>query len=251
MQDYIYNTPIDNIDRSIKSIDFFKELDQLDEITKRSRGFTNDVERKLGSRIKTLEFMINRITERDNNYSDYRKELLILQSAINLSTLPFSICLQYIRLVTIMKDNIKELDYISTSVQPDSPLLHLSFNDKLDSNGLLYPDLRKSGLYEYLPPRTSFSPSIEQCAFAIQKQLMPIYEEYGHIDVYLYEGIPDRNTRYVVSELMRAEIHDYSETKEIAVVTPIKIKKIGKYRIYPNFIDFGGKDSYRNYEKVE
>ena len=113
-------------------------------------------------------------------------------------------------------------------------LLHLSFNGNLPTylnprqpNGTKLSDR----MVEDLPDRVSFAPTIKQCLLAIQPNITDVLNksiEYGGFTIWLYEGLPDKETKYIPKKIVLEKVSDAKLTDEICVTTPIKIKKIGK-----------------------
>ena len=113
-------------------------------------------------------------------------------------------------------------------------LLHLSFNGNLPTylnprqpNGTELSDKMVEGL----PDRVSFAPTIKQCLLAIQPNITDVLNksiEYGGFTIWLYEGLPDKETKYIPKKIVLEKVSDAKLTDEICVTTPIKIKKIGK-----------------------
>ena len=113
-------------------------------------------------------------------------------------------------------------------------LFHLSFNGNLPTylnprqpNGTELSDK----MVEDLPDRVSFAPTIKQCLLAIQPNITDVLNksiEYGGFTIWLYEGLPDKETKYIPKKIVLEKVSDAKLTDEICVTTPIKIKKIGK-----------------------
>lgn len=111
-------------------------------------------------------------------------------------------------------------------------LLHLSFNGNLPTylnprqpNGTELSDK----MVEDLPDRVSFAPTIKQCLLAIQPNITDVLNksiEYGGFTIWLYEGLPDKETKYIPKKIVLEKVSDAKLTDEICVTTPIKIKKI-------------------------
>lgn len=113
-------------------------------------------------------------------------------------------------------------------------LLHLSFNGNLPT----YLNPRQPNgtelsnrMVEDLPDRVSFAPTIKQCLLAIQPNITDVLNksiEYGGFTIWLYEGLPDKETKYIPKKIVLEKVSDAKLMDEICVTTPIKIKKIGK-----------------------
>ena len=129
----------------------------------------------------------------------------------------------------------------------DQPHLHLSFNPDLPKT--LKPrqpdgttDLKektksKSTFYEDLPDRVSFAPSVINAWLAIYPNVSKFFEEngYPYLYMYLYEGKPDKKTKYLSPDYLKDNLWDYHLTKELVVLSPIVIIKVAKIKIYNPF----------------
>lgn len=117
-------------------------------------------------------------------------------------------------------------------------LLHLSFNGELPT--VLSPrqpagvsvDTVTNELIttEKLPPRVSFSPTVQQCFSAIYPNISKFFEEldYPRITFYVYVGLPDKNTKYIPKKQVLANVWDAHVTDEVCVVSDIVITKTAK-----------------------
>lgn len=135
-------------------------------------------------------------------------------------------------------------------------LLHLSFNDNLPSTlyprqpaGYIKPQGEPGLYYENLPERISFAPTIQQCFNAIYFNIKHLFEyskKYNSsIKMFVYEGISDSNTTFISKDILKTELWDYHITEEIAVTSPITIKKIAEILVFNPFDEEGNIDSSR------
>lgn len=120
-------------------------------------------------------------------------------------------------------------------------LYHLSFNDNLGP--VLTPrqpggsELTEDGIYtEDLPPRVSFSPTIEQCFYGIYPNISHLFEKKKadnekYIFMYAYSPIK-KNIKKLPDSLVRKKVWDASITKEVCVIEPVEIKCVYKVRIH-------------------
>lgn len=187
-------------------------------------------------------------------YNILMKRLKVLESISKVSLIPYSVLMSYVRMINVIEKDIFSKEYINVSVS-EKTLLHLSDNPELDSNSReLSPKFVKSGLAEFLPARISFSPTIEQCCIGVYHHIDKGYKvsqdnKYLYRDFFVYEGIPDKDTKCVDPRIVQAMVDDGKLSGEIAVTTPIKIKKIGKVRVY--FLQNFAKYDTNKFEKID
>lgn len=141
------------------------------------------------------------------------------------------------------------------SKQKNKTLIHLSGKELTDN--ILYPRypgdvselaVRKVFGSEVLPKRVSFSPTIQEAVLGIHHHVSGgrIIAKNGEIfiDVYIYEGIPDKNTFVIKEKYTEALIFDWNDTHEIVVVkNPIRVKKVNKIRVYLEYIGESSKNA--------
>lgn len=182
------------------------------------------------------------------------KRLKVLESISKVSLIPYSVLMGYVRMINVIEKDIFSKEYINVPVSEQS-LLHLSDNPDLDSNSReLSPKFVKSGLAEFLPARISFSPTIEQCCIGVyhhidKGDMVSQDDKYLYRDFFVYEGIPDKDTKCVDPKIVQAMVDDAKLSGEIAVTTPIKIKKVGKIRVY--FLQNFAKYDTNKFEKID
>lgn len=127
----------------------------------------------------------------------------------------------------------------NTPVPRNMELVHLSTDGKLKD--ILYPRQPKSlGKFkntynQILPKRVSFSPSIEEAIYGIPMEVnyAPILSNgYKVLDVFVYEPIIEKDTMMVKEKYMKTNVAEWKYTHEVAITTPVKIKKTMLIRIY-------------------
>lgn len=212
---------------------FYSEKDRL------FRSELNELEKELNDKIK-------------NNNADDTKELskrvTNLRNISKLITLPMNVVIGQIRLVESVVKAFSSEEYTTTTKQPFSgKLYHLNGNSMLTE---FKPRYGGSNHGEFLPPRISFGAEILGCCVAIPRYFLPGFENgvekstgLFYRDLYCYEGIVEPGkTKFVLPQLVEYHLPLNLQhiVKEICVTTPIKVKKIGKVRIYyknPNKLD--------------
>jgi hypothetical protein len=115
-------------------------------------------------------------------------------------------------------------------------LYHLSFNDKLPTT--LYPrqpmdsTVVKGKFVEELPPRISFSPTIQQCFSALYPNISKYFEEenYPHMDMYVY--VPVGKSDRISNKEVNDKVWDAHITGEVCFKTPTKVMRVAKIRIF-------------------
>lgn len=122
-------------------------------------------------------------------------------------------------------------------------LLHLSFNDSLGD--VLTPrqpsgsGMENGKFKEDLPPRVSFSPTVQQCFSAIYPNISKFFEEvengkgYPYIYCYVYKADLTGREEIVPDSVVKAKVWDAHVTAEVCILTPVKIKKVARIKI-PN-----------------
>lgn len=124
-------------------------------------------------------------------------------------------------------------------------LYHLSFNDNLGD--ILYPRTPAGDTYgkpqadkpfygEDLPPRVCFAPTVQGCFHGIFPNIIEVFntamsEHNGKFTCYLYEGLPDENTKFIDTSLVRKQVWDSYVTGEVCVESSICIRKLGRIEI--------------------
>lgn len=115
-------------------------------------------------------------------------------------------------------------------------LYHLSFNSNLPA--ALQPrqphgEPAKVSIYtEKLPPRVSFSPSVQQCFTAIYPNISKYFEEekYPYMDMYVYA--PIGKGKRLSQDIVLQNVWDSHVTEEVCFVSSIQITRVAKIRIF-------------------
>lgn len=225
------------------------------------------LEKDMGE-LSTISIKLNKeITEiygDGNDNSRYQEAVKLLSMNNNLATITQA-KLQYYHAVIgihrILSQELKTGFCFSEPLPSGTKLYHISTNSKLGDE--LHPQYPKSGDFkalakkhggtigdmylsvsdQILPKRISFSPDVEGCANGASfyaNQAMILEELNGKkteggilsYDVYLYEGIPDKETQHIKPEYVKQTVADYNASREICITTTTKIKKVGKIRIW-------------------
>ncbi len=131
----------------------------------------------------------------------------------------------------------KELIKLGSTKPIVSDLLyHLSFNGKLPTT--LHPRqpmdsvVVKGKYVEELPPRISFSPTIQQCFAALYPNISKYFEEenYPYMDMYVYVPV-GKSDRIPNNEVIN-KVWDAHVTGEVCYTTPTKVMRVAKIRIF-------------------
>lgn len=118
-------------------------------------------------------------------------------------------------------------------------LYHLSFNENLGP--ILQPrqpggsELTEDGIYtEDLPPRVSFSPTIEQCFYAIYPNISHLLKsKEGKNEKYFFMHVFSpikKDLKKLPDSLVKSKVWDAFVTDEVCVVESVKIKHVGKVK---------------------
>lgn len=208
--------------------EIYKHVNDTDKIISDNNLFYNKYKKEIELRINKLSNLIKAGT---GDLETINEQLSMLNTLLKVCTAPLNVFLLYCNLLSVIDNEVMSIKHIGEDIPENIKLYHLSISPNL--NNTLYPQLPESGGREYLPPRTSFSPTIEQCTQGINHHLIVIGVEdvIQYKELYLYEGIPDKDTKCVKKDLMRFIVGDSGITDEIAVLTPIKIKYISKINI--------------------
>ena len=215
--------------------ELFKYIGDKLNIVEKVQSFYNKYEPVLNLKLQQCKKELDTVVdERSANILRYK--INGLQYGIKLSLIPINIVYQYFNLVEYIVKKVLTNDFISIGYNSSDDLYHISTNPNLGgSNSTLYPNISDSMRKEFLPPRISFSPTIEGCVHGGYQHL---YVEDGvdggllFKEFYLYKGIPDKDTRIIKPEIANVAIEDYYTTNEICVVTPIRIEKLGRIKVY-------------------
>lgn len=226
------------------------------------------IEKELDSfKVQTKEEYVN---EDEVRYLKLYSELNRIYAYVKLLSYPAKLLFDYVRFLESFVKTFSSVEFITTSVKPEGRLYHISANPNLGlipnteyKKRSLSPRPPQTGLTQLLPPRVCFAPDPLLCCYGApylfmieynQDLLEQIRDEDGFVyyQVYLYEGIPDKNTRYIKPEYIIAEVGESMFSKEIAVVSPIKVKLIGEIEIkYRYDLDIADPRKFVSYRLVK
>ena len=132
-------------------------------------------------------------------------------------------------------ESSKEITLGSVKPMVKELVYHLSFRENLPTVlSPRHPDGsgdNKTKLVEKLPPRISFSPSIQQCFSAIYPNISKYFEEenYPHMDMYVY--CPLVAGKRIPNDVVLEKVWDSHITGEVCYTSEVKVIRIGKIRI--------------------
>lgn len=126
----------------------------------------------------------------------------------------------------------------NTPAPQNMKLVHLSPSGELDD--ILYPrqpeSVRrfKENDSQILPKRVSFSPSIEEAMYGIPMaaKFAPIRNGSKVVDLFVYEPIIEKDTMMIKEKYMKTNIAEWNYSHEVAITTPVKVKKTMLVRLY-------------------
>lgn len=246
------------INRQITYGSLVEHLDELPKLIQLAEKYYQDKYKELSTIINLKIQELSAISKDEfdhDKYFELQNEILYIRQLIKLVQIPVA-CISiytYILTMSLNKNFIKE--YLSIPYTGKDRLFHLSFHpdlDKinggvLDNTGSTKPlNMGNSNSGNIFTNKISFSPTIEGCASGIGFRFDGSSE---HTDMYLYEGLPDNTTLQLLPSLVAMEVGEYFFSNEIAIVSPIKIRKLGKVRIWQD----NKKDKYdpSKYYKIE
>lgn len=214
--------------------ELFKHIDDKLNIVEKVQSFYNKYEPILSLKLQQCEKELN-VVDDEKSADILRLKITGLQYGIKLSLVPINIVYQYFNLMEYIVKEVLTNSYISIEYTSSDGLYHISTNPNLGHpNSILYPNISDSMRREFLPPRISFSPTLEGCVLGGFQHL---YTEDGvdegllFKEFYLYRGIPDNGTRIIKPEIVNVSLKDYYNTNEVCVITPIRIEKIGRIKV--------------------
>lgn len=127
----------------------------------------------------------------------------------------------------------------NTQVPQNLKLVHVSKNGELDE--VLLPRQPRSlgnfkdHYYQVLPKRVSFSPTIEEAIYGIpiEVQNAPVVSyKIKALDLFVYEPIIEKDTTMIKEKYMKTNVSEWKYTHEVAITTPVKVKKKSLIRAY-------------------
>lgn len=133
-------------------------------------------------------------------------------------------------------EQVSKIKLGSTQPTISNLIYHLSFNEALPT--LLKPRQPSdsgddsSKFVEKLPPRVSFSPTIQQCFAAIYPNISHYFEEhnYPHMDMYVY--CPVQWGKQIPPDTILEKVWDSHITGEVCYQDSVRVLKVAKIRIY-------------------
>lgn len=218
---------IKNISNKITLDELYKHVNDIDSMVNKCHIFYRKYEPKITSKINEIKQSLQ--TNPDD--LDLNHSLGLYNNLVRVILRPLTVVLGYANLLDIVSGELTSNKYISTTLNKDQKLLHLSLDANLTE---LTPRLPISGSEEYLPPRVSFAPTVEECFKAINHLIDVKTSGTKVISLYLYEGILDKDTRIIKPELVLSAVSDAWLTNEVCVLTRIKVKKISKVNMTYN-----------------
>lgn len=208
---------------------------------------TNELIRSLENNLRDLE---NNIMKSNDTLTDSEDSLVKLEKAdkirlsISILNTPLNFIINLIKFIDKLTNTLFSDYFTSTTDSPEGKLYHLSEVPLFKSDkGVLHPRIPVKGKRITLPPRISFSPTIEGCCYGMPTEF-PVkqhlkegqfgYGRYRKKTYYLYEGLPVKGkTRYIKPNLLFESINssEYLFSKEIAVVSDIEVRLVGQVEI--------------------
>lgn len=157
----------------------------------------------------------------------------------------------------IKVSSVKKITLGSEQPKTNLELFHISFNSKLpkvlkprqpdgSTDAIVDPmtlaDLEKNSFAEHLPPRVSFSPSIQECFTAVYPNVSHYFEKenYPHMDYYVYR--PTKLVKRIDPDLVLKEVWDAHVTNEVCFIEDVPCELIAQIRIF---------NPYKGNKKVE
>lgn len=113
-------------------------------------------------------------------------------------------------------------------------MYHISLNPLL--TGIWSPKIPKgSDTSQWLEPpiaRISLAPTIEQALWSIYFNYLGDFNRAPHLDFYVYSPVITKETKLLNNDILKRYIFDAFVTKEIGIVSNVKMVKVAKVRVY-------------------
>lgn len=267
VRDYVgsYSTVVSNIKYESESNLDSNYIDNLLSRMDNIDQYLNKAEQLYFKYSKPLEKELDKLNKeftRNYNTDDHwltRLKITIYNDIIKIAYTPTYVAINYLKIMSELYNEVKHGDILTTTVKPNSKLYHLSINpdlDKLNPNSILNPIYPESGYKQLLPKRVCFAPTIENCIPGVYSlfddnntrltKYTPSFlglsnyndDDYNAVILYLYEGIPNKDTKYIKSEVIKIAVPEALYSNEISVTTPIPVTKLGKYIFVYNRIKY-------------
>ena len=178
---------------------------------------------------------------RDPNLSEEeaRDAIELCRATFNLQRARIAVAHSVLGLYRGLYSELRKGSVFNTPVPKNLKLVHLSTNG--DLNNILYPRQPQSlgGIKEkyvqILPKRISFSPTIEKAMFGIPMAVLnapQIDDDTKALDVFVYEPVIEKDTMMIKEKYMKTNVSEWKYSNEVAITTPVKVKKTAMVRIY-------------------
>lgn len=185
---------------------------------------------------KINDSLINQNNNLENNY-EYWDKMVRIQLMRRCCFLPVNYLSYFSRFVSWLTEVSFREEYTTTTTKPfqGNKLYHLSNNPHLPS--ILKPRYPEKGHGQNLPPRISCSLTVEGCCYGLGLAYFEriINGGWKFMDLYLYDVlIEEGKTKYLKRELAISSLDagEYLKSQEICIVSPVKITKPIKVRVW-------------------
>lgn len=240
-EDGLFKYFITDISSYAKKVGISRDIDtlldpslNLDSIYTKSFNFYKKYGKPLVSKLGRLNKEINDVNSEENFWL-IKYELIAYSDILKISYYPLYLFNQYIKVLSEVFKIVKYSDILTTKDKPDGKLYHISLNGNILSvtpDNKFIPSYPKTGLFQLLPKRVCFAPGVINCCVGVpgifRQDARYTKNDVSEIVLYLYEGIPDKNTRYIKSNIVKIAVGEAIYSNEICVTTPIKMRKVGK-----------------------
>lgn len=113
-------------------------------------------------------------------------------------------------------------------------MYHISLNPLL--TGIWLPRIPKgSDTQHWLEPpitRISLAPTIEQALWSVYFNYLDEFNRAPHLDFYVYEPVITKETKILSNDILKRYISDAFITKELGIVSNVKMLKVAKVRVF-------------------
>lgn len=235
--------------KDVKLDKLFIYADNLQKVHNDCEQFYNQYGKKLSDKIKELHRVIDRkstegkLEGKMNNTMDLEHKAAYYRNLVFHLMMPMNCIVQYIRLMEFLRGDIQSGEYVTTDKLNPKHLYHLSPSSSLPD--VMKPRIGGTNYTQILPSRVSFCEEVLKCCHGTPRLFanidgIPMSQPTGAVDktkdlwfkdLWLYEGKPTSETRYVKEEVIRVMVGEQFFSEEIAVTTPIEVKRLGKIRI--------------------
>ena len=197
-------------------------------------------ERGYPKQINDIEDTLNDILKKSDLTED-ETELAHLQMAAIFGILRGKLAVSHslLGLYRGIYTELRKGSVFNTPVPQNLKLVHLSKNGEL--NDTLLPRQPnslgnfKKHYYQILPKRISFSPSIKEAIYGIPLEVgraSEFSDRVNALDLFVYEPIIEKDTMMIKEKYMKTNVSEWEYTHEVAITTPVKVKKKMLIRVY-------------------